>query len=58
MMDYDELPKATRADLDRAGAAIVLLRPTGANPATGAAETIETMRVPLTVLREWLNATP
>ena len=52
-MHDDELQEATMEDLDREGVTVILLVPvTGTNPDNS----IEEMRLPLSVLREWLKA--
>ena len=53
-----DLPQATVADLEQAGAALILERPEpGIDPATGnvTGDVVTRMRVPLAVLREWLK---
>lgn len=63
-MNYSNLPEATLADLGREGVEVILLTPIAdgkIDPATGKLKPgpvafEDTMRVRLTVLREWLKA--
>ena len=51
-MNDEELQEATREDLDREGAAVILRVPvTGTDPDNA----VEEMRLPLRLLREWLK---
>ena len=55
MDDYNELPLATLADLEREGATVILLVPVTVPDEVGPV-VVEEMRMPLSVLREWLKS--
>ena len=54
--DYNELPAATRADLAHAGATVILLVPVTVPGEHAGPVVVEEMRMPLSVLREWLKS--
>ena len=53
--DYNELPAATLADLERECATVILLVPVTVPEEDVGPVVVEEMRMPLSVLREWLK---
>ena len=52
-IDYNGLPVATLADLERYGATVILLVPVSVGQ--DGPVVVEEMRLPLSALREWLK---